>query len=86
MEPVKLLLMDVFQRLALKGKTIKTDTPASEANMQALNAAIEAIEPLDLSGKLRKSTLKDLPIIVAFLAPLFPLPTLLLLCKEVRKG
>ena len=66
-EPVKLLLINVFQRLALKEKTIKIDTPTSEADMQEFNTVIEAIEPLDLLGKLRKSMLQDLPSVAAFL-------------------
>ena len=51
-ELVRLLLSELFQRLTLEGKAIKMGTPATEADMQELNAEIQSIEALDLSIKI----------------------------------
>ena len=66
-EPVKLLISELFQRLGLKDKKIKTGTPATDTDMQRLNTEIQSTEAVDLFGKVRKGMLKDLPQLKAFI-------------------
>ena len=43
-EPVKMLICQLFQRLSLKEKKIKIGTPATQTEMQRLNTAVQSIE------------------------------------------
>ena len=66
-EPVRLLIYDLFQRLALKGNKITMGTPTTETEMQELNTEIQSVEAVDHCGKVRKGMLKDLPRLKQFI-------------------
>ena len=66
-EPVKLLVSELIQRLRLKEKKIKAGTSATQTEMQWLNTAVQAIEDIDLFGKVSKGMLKDLPQLKQFI-------------------
>ena len=66
-EPVKLLLSELFVRLSLKGKFIKMSTPATGEEMEELNEQLRNIDFVDLSNSVKKSMLKNMPKLKEFM-------------------
>ena len=67
-EPVKLLLSDLFQRLQLKGEKFKLHSSALEAGIDDLWGFITEIEPLfQSSDKLQKASLISKPRLAEFI-------------------
>ena len=66
-EPVKILLSDIFQRLHLKDKAVKVSPSATQTRMEELNKNLDAIEEVSLTEKTPKSILKKLPKLAAFI-------------------
>ena len=66
-EPVKILLSDIFQRLHLKEKNVKMSPSATQSRMQELNKSLDTVE-VCLTEKTPKSILKKLPKLTAFIS------------------
>lgn len=67
-EPVKVLLSGIFQRLELHGKKFFMFPAASEENLQELWSELEAVDSSLEFGKVyRQSVLNDLPALSTFL-------------------
>ena len=67
-EPVKVLLSSVFQRLHLKGEQVRMASAATEAHMKELMQELVSIdEPFQLNEKIRKAILKQRPKLVAYM-------------------
>ena len=66
-EPVKILLSDIFQRLHLKDKAVKVSPSTTQTRMEELNKNLDAIEEVSLTEKTPKSILKKLPKLAAFI-------------------
>ena len=66
-EPVKVLLSELFLRLSLKGKFMKVGIPATGEEMKELNKELENIEYIDLAASVKKSVLKTMPKLIEFI-------------------
>ena len=67
-EPVKILLSTVFQRLEIHGKKFSMFSAASEDQLRSVWAELEAVDPsLEFDKVYRQNALKDLPALSAFL-------------------
>ena len=66
-EPVKVLLSELFLRLSLKGKCMKVGIPATGEEMKELNKELENVEYVDLAASVKKSGLKTMPKLTEFI-------------------
>ena len=67
-EPVKILLSTIFQRLELRGKKFSMFSAASKEKLQELWSEFSDVDPsLEYDGVYRQSALKELPALTTFL-------------------
>ena len=67
-EPAKLLLYDIFERLVLQGQNFKTFSAASDEMMREMWSELSHVDPLLEYGTVyRQAALKELPQLAAFL-------------------
>lgn len=75
-EPVKILLSDIFQRLHLKDKAVKVSPSATQTRMEELNKNLDAIEEVSLTEKNTEVNSKEASKASSFYQPLLLIPSL----------